>query len=60
LDGAIQRAKQLKKWNRAWKLALIEKMNPTWRDLWYEMVGDDADGNPCSVGSDAARHVAKT
>jgi putative endonuclease len=32
--GAITREKQLKKWNRAWKLALIEKQNPRWQDLW--------------------------
>lgn len=32
--SAITRVKQLKKWNRAWKLALIEKQNPTWQDLW--------------------------
>jgi putative endonuclease len=32
--SAIAREKQLKKWNRAWKLALIEKQNPTWKDLW--------------------------
>lgn len=32
--SAIAREKQLKKWNRAWKLALIEKQNPTWQDLW--------------------------
>jgi len=31
--SAIQREKRLKKWNRAWKLALIEKENPEWRDL---------------------------
>ncbi|MGQ5525416.1 GIY-YIG nuclease family protein [Chitinimonas sp. PSY-7] len=31
--AAITREKQLKKWNRAWKLALIEKQNPTWQDL---------------------------
>ena len=30
---AIQREKQLKKWNRAWKLELIEKANPLWADL---------------------------
>jgi putative endonuclease len=30
---AIQREKQLKKWNRAWKLRLIEQDNPEWRDL---------------------------
>lgn len=32
--NAITREKQLKKWNRAWKLVLIEKQNPTWQDLW--------------------------
>jgi putative endonuclease len=30
---AIQREKQLKKWNRAWKIRLIEKHNPQWIDL---------------------------
>ena len=30
---AIQREKRLKKWNRAWKLELIEKENPLWADL---------------------------
>ena len=31
---AIRREKQLKKWNRSWKIRLIEKTNPTWRDLF--------------------------
>ena len=39
--AAIQREKQLKKWNREWKLELIEKNNPTWKDLWDEI----AEGN---------------
>ena len=30
---AIRREKQLKKWNRAWKIRLIEEANPFWRDL---------------------------
>jgi putative endonuclease len=30
---AIQREKRIKKWNRAWKLELIESGNPHWRDL---------------------------
>ena len=34
LASAISREKQMKKWNRAWKLALIEKQNPDWKDLW--------------------------
>ncbi|WP_188658155.1 GIY-YIG nuclease family protein [Sphingomonas metalli] len=33
MDAAILREKQLKKWNRDWKLRLIEKGNPTWVDL---------------------------
>jgi putative endonuclease len=33
---AIQREKRLKKWNRAWKIRLIEEMNPQWRDLSAE------------------------
>jgi putative endonuclease len=36
--SAITREKQLKKWNRAWKLRLIEEHNPEWRDLWEEIV----------------------
>ena len=34
---AIAREKQLKGWRRAWKIALIEKRNPEWRDLWDEI-----------------------
>jgi putative endonuclease len=34
---AIEREKELKKWRRAWKIALIEKGNLTWRDLWPEV-----------------------
>ncbi len=30
---AIQRETSLKRWKRAWKIALIEKLNPDWRDL---------------------------
>lgn len=38
MQAAIQREKQLKKWNRQWKINLIEKMNPAWKDLWEELV----------------------
>ena len=37
IDDAIQREKQLKKWNRKWKLELIEKHNPEWKDLYSEL-----------------------
>ena len=33
MEGAIAREKQIKNWTRAWKVALIEAGNPTWRDL---------------------------
>ena len=33
IHEAILRDKRLKKWNRQWKLNLIEKTNPEWRDL---------------------------
>ena len=32
-EEAIPREKQMKKWNRAWKIRLIERENPEWRDL---------------------------
>jgi putative endonuclease len=37
-ETAFQRERQIKKWNRAWKLELIERPNPTWRDLTHELV----------------------
>lgn len=40
MESAILREKQIKKWNRAWKLDLIEKINPDWRDLWPEISGE--------------------
>jgi putative endonuclease len=33
-EPAIRREKQLKKWNRAWKIRLIEELNPSWDDLY--------------------------
>ena len=34
IDDARYRERQLKKWNRQWKLRLIEEMNPDWGDLF--------------------------
>jgi putative endonuclease len=34
---AIEREKEIKKWRRAWKISLIEKENPDWRDLYSEV-----------------------
>jgi len=38
IESAIAREKKLKKWNREWKIRLIEKNNPEWRDLYAELV----------------------
>ena len=38
-ESAILREKQMKKWNRAWKIQLIEKSNPDWDDLWPTIIG---------------------
>jgi len=35
---AIVREKQMKKWKRQWKIELIEKSNPQWRDLYSDVV----------------------
>jgi len=38
-ESAFERERQMKKWNRAWKLRAIEAVNPDWRDLWEEVAG---------------------
>jgi len=38
-ESAITREKQLKKWNRDWKIRLIEEANPAWLDLSREILG---------------------
>jgi putative endonuclease len=37
IEAAIAREKQLKKWKRAWKIQLIEKLNPNWDDLYPQI-----------------------
>jgi putative endonuclease len=36
-ESALLRERQIKKWNRKWKLELIEAGNPMWRDLYNEI-----------------------
>jgi putative endonuclease len=36
--AAIRREKQMKKWNRTWKLELVETQNPEWEDLWEGII----------------------
>jgi putative endonuclease len=37
MEDAILREKRLKEWHRAWKIALIERDNPDWRDLYFDL-----------------------
>ncbi len=71
MEEAIQREKRIKKWNRAWKLQLIDAINPSWRDLWPDITdqltgsnvlgshlrGDDElRKNTSNAGTSAAHH----
>jgi len=38
-SSAIIREKRIKKWRRAWKIKLIESMNPEWQDLYFDLIG---------------------
>jgi len=38
MDAAILREKQMKKWNRVWKIKLIEEFNPEWNDLYSKII----------------------
>jgi putative endonuclease len=38
-DAAVQRERRLKKWNRQWKIELIEQFNPEWEDLYESIIG---------------------
>jgi putative endonuclease len=54
MDEAIKRESQLKKWRRAWKVRLIESMNPEWTNLFDPHTGEIADGP-----ADCARRSAR-
>ena len=38
METAIQREKTIKNWKRAWKMKVIEAMNPEWRDLYPDLL----------------------
>lgn len=38
MESAILREKQMKKWNRMWKIRLIEELNPKWNDLYKDIL----------------------
>jgi putative endonuclease len=39
IEAAVRREKRLKKWKRAWKIRLIEELNPNWDDLYPQIAG---------------------
>jgi len=46
MESAILREKRLKKWRRAWKMELVDAFNPSWRDLWPDIVGLEPASSP--------------
>ncbi len=50
IEVAILREKQMKKWNRAWKIELIEEKNPYWIDLYAQIAAQVSTGSPSSRG----------
>ena len=51
MEAAIRREKQLKKWNRLWKVRVIEEMNPSWVDLFDEANGIAIQGPSGQAGT---------
>ena len=49
-ESAFAREHQIKKWDRAWKIKLIEKLNPDWRDLWDEVASPIPAAHPRESG----------
>lgn len=43
ISTAIEREKKLKNWKRKWKIDLIEKSNPQWKDLYPSLINLDPD-----------------
>ena len=38
MEEAVSREKELKKWNRQWKMRLVDHFNPEWKDLYGDIV----------------------
>jgi putative endonuclease len=45
-ESAVHREKRLKKWDRQWKLEMIEETNPNWRDLAFALSGAQIEACP--------------
>lgn len=40
-NGAFRRERQIKEWQRGWKLELIENLNPNWHDLYHSLTEEN-------------------
>ena len=56
MESAILREKRLKKWRRAWKVELVESANPSWRDLWPDILGLEPTSSPRPELSSPRKH----
>ena len=56
MDAAIAREKRLKAWRRDWKIALIEKENPTWEDRAVEFGFDPVESHPSTKNPGRSVH----
>ncbi len=58
IHAAIAREKRLKRWNRAWKIKLIEQHNSGWNDIYARLLGEialpDMPGSPSPRDADAS------
>ena len=50
IKAAIQRERRMKKWNRKWKIELIQRQNPDWIDLYPGIASTVSTGSPPSRG----------
>jgi putative endonuclease len=54
IQGAIAREKQLRDWKREWKIILVERTNPYWRDLYEDLLGAHAQPLPVAASHNSA------
>jgi len=58
LEEAVKREKQLKKWNRRWKIRIIEQFTPRWEDLFNKVINTKNPGSPAENQGSLPRGLA--
>lgn len=59
LEEAVKREKQLKKWNRRWKIRVIEQLNPKWEDLLSKVINANNPGSPARCARNLSNRKSK-